>query len=188
MRIMILSMVMAAALAVSPAFAQDQADSSGNMPGMMMGHGMGMGTGGMGMGGCGMADCEEGMGMMGGPAMGAMAGLGPISRLDLNQDQRAKISKIQLELRKQQWALMGKTFDSRAQLYELYAAPRPDARKIGAVYASIFDVRRQMIENNIEAMNRAREVLTKEQQDKLKQLDMRDTYCDHHESRHRPGR
>jgi Spy/CpxP family protein refolding chaperone len=151
---------------------------------MMQGQGMGgvggMGPGGgMGMGGGHEGCCMEqhgqgdhhGHGMMDGEGRGGgMAFLGPIRMLDLNADQRIRLSKIELDLRKQLHSLMGTTFDPRAQLYDLYGADRPDPKKIGAVYGRLFDVKRQMIEAKIDAMNRARDVLTREQLQKLKEL------------------
>ena len=103
-------------------------------------------------------------------ATAGMASLGPLRMLDLNVDQRNRVNKIELDLRKQLWTLKGNTLDAQAQLYDLYAADRPDPKKIGAVYGKLFDVRRQMIEAKLDAMNRARDVLNKEQLEKLKQL------------------
>jgi Spy/CpxP family protein refolding chaperone len=119
-----------------------------------------------------MGGCGTGSGMMGmmDSHEGDMADLDAFSMLNLTPDQKVKLNKIQLDLRKQHWALMGKNIDNKALLNELYAADRPDPKKIGQVYASIFDIRRQMIESRIDAMNRMKDVLTKEQLDKLKQL------------------
>jgi Spy/CpxP family protein refolding chaperone len=99
-----------------------------------------------------------------------MMGFGAMQSLNLAPDQRSKLNKIQNEARKQQWALMGRVLDERAKLYDLYAADRPDPKKIGPVYGAIFDIRRQMIETQIDAMNRAKDILNKEQLEKLKQL------------------
>ena len=115
--------------------------------------------GGLRNGGSGM------MGMMDGHD-GDMADFEDFSLLNLTPDQKNKINKIQLDLRKQHWALMGKNIDNKALLNDLYAADRPDPKKIGQAYASIFDIKRQMIESRIEAMNRMKDVLTKEQLDK----------------------
>ena len=160
-------------LPVGPgAFAQDMGmmDDHDAMQAMMKEHGMEGGMGmGMGPGGCG---CGQGMGMpeMRGPGHGMMAGFGKFWKLDLNQEQRSRLSRIQYDLRRQHWNLKGKIIDEQAKLYDLHAADRPDPKKIGAVYGAIFDIRRQMIESTIEAMNRARDVLTREQQARLKQL------------------
>jgi Spy/CpxP family protein refolding chaperone len=149
---------------------------------MMQGQGSAGGTGmggGMGMGYGPHEYCMEqqgrgdmhGRGMMGGAGRGGgMALLGPLRMLGLNPDQRTRINKIELDLRKQLYSLKGNTLDAQAQLYDLYSADKPDPKRIGAVYGKIFDVRRQMIEARIGAMNRARDVLSKEQLAKLKQL------------------
>lgn len=124
--------------------------------GMMGGNGMGHGM----MGGNGM-----GPGMIGGYGM---MGAGPMSGLELNRDQRKQMLRIQSELRKQNWALQGGILDAREQLFELYLEDTLDAKKIGTVYAKIFDLRRQMIEAGINAHNRQRTVLTEEQRQQLR--------------------
>jgi Spy/CpxP family protein refolding chaperone len=101
---------------------------------------------------------------------GGMMGLGPIETLNLTPDQRSRLNKIRNDARKQHWSLMGRILDERAKLYDLYAVDRPDPKKIGQVYGAIFDVRRQMIETQIDAMNRAKDILNKDQLEKLKQL------------------
>jgi Spy/CpxP family protein refolding chaperone len=138
-----------------------QRGGAGGM-GMMMGPGMGMMGGGMCMMGRGMM---SGMNMMG---MRGMMGLGPIGMLDLTDDQRRKITKIQDEKRKKHWEIMGKIMDEQAKLRDLYQEDELDAKKIGAVYDNIFKLRQQMIEAHIQAINQARAVLTKEQREQLK--------------------
>lgn len=152
-------------------------DAGGYGPGYGYGYGMGPGMmGGPGMmhgpgmmGGYGMM---HGPGMMGGEGMmygpGTM-GMGPVWMLDLTDEQRAKISKLQNDLRKKQWATMGQIMDEREKLFELYSADSPDAKKVGAVYGKIFDLRRQMIEAAIDTQNRTQALLTKEQRAQLGQ-------------------
>jgi len=141
-------------------------DMQGMMSGMdMMGGGMGM-MGGSGMGG--------GMGMMGGQGMcGSMGmmhgGMGPLQMLNLTAEQRTKINAIHDGLRKEHWALMGKIMDERAKLRDLFEAEKPDTKKIGPVFDTIFGLRKQMMLASIDAKNRVQEVLTKEQLDQLKQ-------------------
>ncbi len=167
------TMIISAALLILPLIAgaqQQNRMAQENMP-MMHGHGVGGGMG-MGMGPGGGACMEhEGMGMMGGRRMAhGMMMLNSMRKLDLNPDQIAKVNKIELGLRKQLWELKGKTFDGQSQLYDLYAADRPDPKKIGAVYGQLFDIRRQMIEAQINAINQASDVLTKDQQAKFRQM------------------
>jgi len=129
-------------------------------PGMMGGgYGQGM-MGGMGMGMMGMGGM--GMGMMGMGGMGSMM-------LDLNDEQQKKADAIHDDLHKRNWALMGKMRDESRNLRDLYRASPRDAKKIGAVYAKIFDLKRQMIESMIDAQNRQEALLTKEQKEQLQQ-------------------
>lgn len=146
-----------------PAFARAQAVGEDmdfcEMHSMSQGHGMG-GMEGMGRGSA-LAEVPS------------LSSLGPITMLDINQEQRSKLNKIQHDLRKQQWALQGKILDEQSKLSDLHAAERPDSKKIGAVYGALFDIRRQMIEAKIDAMNRARDVLNKDQLNRLKNLENR---------------
>jgi Spy/CpxP family protein refolding chaperone len=97
-------------------------------------------------------------------------GMGPLHMLDLSDEQRAELRKIQDNLRKRHWTTMGKIMDEQSELRELFDSETPGAKVIGAVYGKIFDYRQQMIEEKIEAMNRMRAVLTKEQWEQLKQM------------------
>lgn len=125
-------------------------------------------AGGMGMG-PGMM--MGGDGMMGGGMMDMMGkdGMAPFSRLNLSDEQRATLRKIEDEQRKKTWGLTGKIMDESAKLRELYGADVPDANKIGAIYDRIFDLKREIIVTGIEARNKARAALTKEQQEQFKQ-------------------
>lgn len=134
-------------------------------PGMM---GPGMGVGAMGGAGMGMG-MGGGMGMgpgMMGPGMGA----GPFAMLNLSPEQRTKVNAIQDSLRKQQWTLQGKINDEEARLRDLYLVDQPDPKKIGQVYDGIFDLRRQMIEGQVQAQNQMRNVLTPEQRNQIRQF------------------
>jgi Spy/CpxP family protein refolding chaperone len=156
--------VLLALLTGAPALADDP-DAMANCPMGMMGGGMGrgmMGHGMMGddmMGGVGM-----GMGMMGG-----MHGA-PFQMLDLTPEQRTKINKISDELRRKNWESLGKVQDEEAKLRDLYAADKPDPKAIGAVYGSIYALKRQMIEADIDAHNRMQALLSDAQRAQLKQM------------------
>jgi Spy/CpxP family protein refolding chaperone len=138
----------------------------GMMGGMGPG-GMGM-MGGMGSGGMGMMG-GMGSGMMGmGPAGMGMMGMGPMGMLDLSDEQQSKVGEIMDATRKQQWDLMGRMMDEQSRLRDLYAQDKPDPKQVGAVYAKIFDLKRQMIENGVAAHNSMYDSLTSEQRDELK--------------------
>jgi len=134
------------------------------------GYGMGPG-GGMGMMGGGMMDMMMGgsgggMGMMGG---GMMGGMGPLGMLDLSDEQRGKIEKIQDDTRRKNWDTYGKIMDEQSKLRDLYSGETVDPKKVGAVYGGISKLQQQVIEANVEAHNRVQAVLTKEQKEQLKQ-------------------
>jgi len=178
-----------AVVVLSAASATSMAQSSGMGAGMMDGAaGQGMGPGmkhGM-MGGDGPASCGHhmmeggmaggsghGMGMMSGkgPNMGAgmMAGHAGHLPPDLTDKQRSAINKVHDEFAKKQWELGGKLLDEHPRLRDLYEAQPRDPKAIGAQYAKIFDVRRQMIELTIDMHNRVDAMFTKEQRAALHQ-------------------
>ena|SRR3989344_3714942 len=136
----------------------------------MMGGGPGgmgmMGGGGM-MGGMGMGPGGMGMGMMG--MGGAGMGMGPVGMLDLTDEQRGKIEKIQDDTRRKNWDTYGKIMDEQSRLRDLYAGETVDAKKVGAAYAGIAKLQQQLIEAHVEAHNRVQAVLTKEQREQLRQ-------------------
>ncbi|BAU49265.1 hypothetical protein SVA_2717 [Sulfurifustis variabilis] len=141
-------------------------------PGMgMMGPGM-MGPGMMGQGGWGMSPgMGMGPGMMGGMGMGwgPGTGAGPFAMLDLSDEQRQRIAKIQEDVRKRHWNTQGKILEEQARLSELYGAEKPDAKQIGQAYGNIAKLQQEIIEGNVQAQNQMLDVLTKEQREQLTQ-------------------
>jgi Spy/CpxP family protein refolding chaperone len=148
--------------AINGSMMRDEASRMGGM-GMMMDGMMGGGMMDMMMGGMGGRGGMSMMDMMGKDGMGALR------RLDLSDEQRARLRQIEDEQRKKTWDLRGKVMDESAKLRELYDADAPDANKIGAVYDRIFDLKREIIVTGIEARNKARALLTPEQQKQLRQ-------------------
>jgi len=140
--------------------ANDQTTPPPYGPGMMGGYGMGPGM----MGGYGM-----GPGMMGGYGMGPGM-MGPYwgSGLDLTPEQQAKINKIQDETRKAHWALMGEMMNQQAKLRDLNLAPKRDEAAIDAAYKEFGKLQQQMYDSAVAAHKRMEAVLTKEQQEKLR--------------------
>ena len=151
-------------------------------PGMMgMGPGM-MGPGMMGMGPRGMwgdwddwDDCYMGRGMMGpgmmGPGMmgpGMMGGYGYGPALDLTEQQQAEIAQIQEDFRKKQSDLAAKMDAEQAKLNEIYYSGKRDPAAIDNQYKKIYDLRRQMIQIQVDAQNRMDAVLTPEQKERLR--------------------
>ncbi len=130
----------------------------GTAHGMMMGPGMGYG---MGPGMMGYM-----MGSMHGYAMGTGMGLGAV--LELSDEQREQIRKIHQELRQRHWDVMGEIMDKQNEIGDLYAQETPDPGQVGQAYSELTDLGRQMIEAEVRARNRVREVLTEEQRQRLR--------------------
>lgn len=133
---------------------------SGMGPGMMGGYGPGYGMG---------------PGMMGG-GYGPGYGMGPgmmgwrnYRDLNLSADQKAKITQIRQEMRTKQWALMGEMMDDQDNLQDLYDVDKQDAAAINKQYKEIEDLRRQMVDNAVDAHNRINNILTKEQREKSRE-------------------
>jgi Spy/CpxP family protein refolding chaperone len=129
-------------------------------PGMMGGYGR---SGGWGNGWGGMGSM---MGMMG--ITGHGMGLWPYYALDLNEQQRSKMSQIQDEMRKKNWEVVGKLVDEQARLRDLYAADKRDAAAIGKQTMKIAELRRQLVEASVDAHNRIEALLSKEQKERLR--------------------
>jgi len=163
-QIRILSIVLAASLfgaIANLSAAEPESDWQSNMgPGMMGGYGPGYGMGPGMMGGYG-----PGYGMGHG-----MMEFGNFRGLDLSEEQRSKINPIRKEMRKKQWALMGEMMDAQDKLQELYDADKQDSASINKQYKVIEDLRRKMVDNSVDAHNRINSILTKEQQEKFREL------------------
>jgi Spy/CpxP family protein refolding chaperone len=121
----------------------------------MMGGGMGTGPGTMG----------------GGMMMGQRGGMGALWQLDLTDVQRQQVLKIQDDLRRKNWDLLGKQEDEHAKLREAYlASGKRDRAAIVAAYKRIGELRVQRIENSLDAADKIEGVLTPQQRDQLKRL------------------
>jgi Spy/CpxP family protein refolding chaperone len=134
-------------------------------PGMMGGYGQGWGMGPGMMGGYGQG-WGMGPGMMGGYGWGKGQG-GAWQALDLNEKQREQIAQVEKELTKTELELRSQMADEYAKLQQLYAAEKPDAAAIGQTYDAIHNLRRQMMQANINANNRMQAVLNEEQRNQL---------------------
>ncbi len=141
----------------------------GRGPGMMGGYGgYGMGPGMMGGYGPGYGMGPGLMGGYGGYGMGpGMMGYGDYHDLNLSSEQRSKITQIRKAMRSKQWDLMDEMIDAEDKLQELYDADKQDAAAINKQYKVIEDLRRQMVDNSVDANNKINAILTKEQRDKL---------------------
>ena len=131
---------------------------NGQGPGMMGGYG-GYGPGAEMMGGYG------GYGM--GPGMVYGYGANAAGALNLTDDQREKITKIQEALSTKHWELMGKMQEQQFKFRELLASGKADDAAIGKAYKNIEGLRQQMWASGADAQKQMDAVLTKEQRDQL---------------------
>ena len=138
------------------------------------GYGMGHGMMGPGMMGGMMTPgmMTPGMmtpGMMGGMmGPGMMGGYAPGSDLNLTAEQRSKIVKIQDDVRRKRWDLMGKMHDEQSQMNEQYYSDKRDDAALSKSYRKMSDLRNQMFDLSLSSHKQIDAVLTKEQRDKLK--------------------
>ena len=143
---------------------------------MMSGSGMGMDEKGMGCRGMRPMMSMDHMGMDY-KGMRPMMGMNHMGRYDhyfhmlgLTSSQRKAMRDIQKKNRTERFELKDKINDYSDQLYSLYDQEKPNAKKIGEIYQKIFNIKRQIIELHINIKNQKYDKLTKDQQEKLKEL------------------
>jgi Spy/CpxP family protein refolding chaperone len=134
-------------------------------PGYGMGPGMMGGYGGYGIG-PGMMYGYGGPGSGTGPGYGYRGGYGSRgwgAGLNLTEEQRGKIGKIQQDLRSKQWDLMGKMQDEYSR-----RADAPDEAAASKADDQIASLQQQMFNNAADARKQMDAVLTKEQRQQLR--------------------
>lgn len=136
-------------------------------PGKMGGHGMMHGSGMM-MGGPGMM--MGGSGMMG--HMGAMGGMTPYMAvmLGLSEEQMAEVHQIRDDRMGEHWNLMRQMHGSMQGLMSVWGEPDPEPSEVGAMYAQMSEIKRKMIELQVEMRRAVRDVLTAEQRERLDRM------------------
>ncbi len=138
--------IAALALASSGAFAQ------GYGPGMMGGQGM---RGGYGPG------------MMGGPGM---SGYGPMTALNLTEDQQDKVFALQEQMRAKNFATMSKMRQEMFKMRKLMNAETPDSKAILEQQKKVDDLRREMLASHLETRKEIDKLLTPEQRKQHRQM------------------
>lgn len=159
----------AAALGTS-ALAHGYGPGWGMGPGMMGGM---MGPGMMGGYGAGQGGYDPGYGM--GPGMmggygpgygmdpGMMGGYGQRAGINLTDEQRDKINKIQEDTGRKQWDLMTKMHEEQDHFNELYYSDKHDDAALSKTHKNMSELRQQMFDNSLAAQKQVDGVLTKEQ-------------------------
>jgi Spy/CpxP family protein refolding chaperone len=153
--------VLAAAIG-SSAVAQ-QRPGYGPAPGY--GHGPGM------MGGYSPGD-GYGRGMMDGYGPGGGHGgygAGPgLAALNLTDEQREKIARIQEDTRSKNWNTMGQMRGEMFKLRQMYFGDKLDSNAISEQQRKVDELRRQMLKARVETRNQVAAVLTPEQRQQFR--------------------
>ncbi len=136
--------------------------------------------GGMGMMGPGMMGpgTMMGGGMMGPGMMPGGMGMQAMHGLDLDQEQVQKMTQIHRELATKHAGMIADMQQQHWQLRQELAKDRPDPETVGKLYGRMFEMRRQMIQDRVKAMNRLRDTLTEEQREQFREM-MDDRYRGH---------
>ena len=162
-----------AAGTVTAAYAQGPG-GPGKGPGAGYGPGQGYGPGGgYGPGMMGGYGSGPGWGYGprgGGPGFGPGAGGGALAALNLTDEQREKVLKIQEENRSKNWDLMGKMRSEQFKLRQMAYGEKLDANAISDQQKKVDELRRQMLKSRIESRNQIAAILTKEQQQQFRQF------------------
>ena len=148
------------AFAIGSSAVAQQGPGYGPGPGYGYGHWM--------MGGRGPGD-GYGRGMMGGygPGGGYGAGAG-LAALNLTDEQREKVARIQEDNRSKNWNTMGQMRGEMFKLRQMYYGDKLDSNVISEQQRKVDELRRQMLKAQIETRNQVAGVLTPEQRQQFR--------------------
>lgn len=90
------------------------------------------------------------------------------SDLNLTEEQRNKIAKIQDDVRPKHWELMGKMYDEQSQMNEMFSSDTRNDAALSKTYRKMSDLRHQMFDLTLDAQKKIDVLLTKEQREKVK--------------------
>ena len=140
------------------------------MGGGMMGQGRGMGMRGSGMMGSGMMSGGS-MGMMGEGMMGGMGmGMATMHALDLDRDQVRQMTQIHKEMAQKHAGMGAEMQELRWELSQEMFKERPNPERVGELSDRLFQQRRQLIQDRVEARNRMMDALSEPQRKQWRQM------------------
>lgn len=84
-----------------------------------------------------------------------MGGYDQVSDLKLTAEQRSKVAKIQDDVRRKHWELMGKMQDEQAQMNEQFYSDKRDDAALSKSYRKMSDLRHQMFDLSLAAAPQA---------------------------------
>lgn len=97
------------------------------------------------------------------PGMMPQGQMNPMAMLKLTEEQQKQLSEIANQARTEGVNLMKRMTEAAQELPKLMSSAQPDPQTIGAAYAKIFEVQRQMIEAAVANYNEQLSVFTEEQ-------------------------
>ncbi len=97
------------------------------------------------------------------PGMMHPSQMNPMAMLKLTEEQQKQLMEIGKQAQAQSMELMKKMGESAQELPKLVGAAQPNPKTIGAAYAKMFDIQRQMIESAVATYNKQLAVFTEEQ-------------------------
>ena len=121
-----------------------------------------MGGGSMGMMGPG--------GMGGGMMSGGMGMMGPMSNLDLSDEQIEKMTEMHKRMARKRADMMAEMPAVRYRLDRELAKDKPDAERVGELFLQMQKQRRQLMQDRMEMRQQMMQTLTKEQRKQMKEM------------------
>jgi Spy/CpxP family protein refolding chaperone len=106
--------------------------------------------------------------MMGGYGPGWGRGGAGLAGLNLTDEQREKIAKIQEENISKNWSTMGQIRSEAFKLHQLYYSDKVDPNAVAEQQRKVDELRRQMLKTRVEARNQVAGVLTPEQRQQFR--------------------
>jgi Spy/CpxP family protein refolding chaperone len=97
-----------------------------------------------------------------------MGGYGVGPELNLTEEQRSQIAKIQTELRQKHTEVMGKMQAEMLQMRELLASNNSDEAALSAIFKKVTDLRQEMFDQLLSTQKQVNAVLSEEQRALLK--------------------
>ena len=91
-----------------------------------------------------------------------------VNAVDLSDDQKLRISTMHEKVRDQRWDLLDHINQQQRKLAALLDVDDPDPALVGAQFARAADLRRQLLELDLDERRRIDNILTGEQRDQLR--------------------
>lgn len=148
----------------APVFAGNQ-----QMPMQQQQGGSGMMGGGMGgQGHMGGGMMGQGKGKMGGGMMsGGMGMMGPMSSLDLSDEQIQHMTEVHKQMAREHADMMGDMPAMRYRLSRELAKDEPDAERVGELFLQMQKKRRELMQDRMKMRQQMMEMLSKEQRQQM---------------------